>query len=182
MSMKQDYVQSVLITHEEIVAYCRQLAADIEAQYEGKPLTLVCILKGSVPFLAELSQHFTRTDIIFEYMRVSTYNGETTERTNEANITNRTFDSLVGQHVIIIEDIIDTGITIAAVYENLRTYGAESIKVAALLDKQERRIVEWQPDFVGFVIPNQFVIGFGLDYNEQYRNLKDIVIPKPEKL
>jgi len=182
MSNKQDYIHKVLITHEEIVAYCKQLAHDIEAQYEGKQLTLVCILKGSVPFLAELSQHFTRPDVIFEYIRVSSYEGETTETAGKVNITHATFDSLAGQHVIIVEDIIDTGLTIDAVYKMLEMTGAESIKVATLLDKSERRRIDWEPDFVGFAIPNHFVIGFGLDYNEKYRNLSDIVIPNPEKL
>jgi len=182
MSSKQDYIQRVLISHEEIVAYCQSLARSIEAQYEGKPLTLVCILKGSVPFLAELSKHFTRTDVIFEYIRVSSYEGATTETTGKAKLTNMTFTSLEGQHVIIIEDIIDTGLTIAAVYESLSTYGAASLKVATLLDKVERRLVDWKPDFVGFTIPNEFVIGFGLDYDEKYRNLKDIVVPNSEEL
>jgi len=182
MSSKPDYVREVLISHEKIVEYCAQLARMIETEYKGKNLTLVCVLKGSIPFLAELSQHFTRPDVIFEYIRVSTYEGKTRERTREAVITSSTFDSLDGQHVIIIEDIIDTGLTIAAIYDKLLTYNPESIKVATLLDKSARRVVEWQPDFVGFAIPNEFVVGFGLDYDERYRNLKDIIIPYPEKL
>lgn len=179
---KKDYIKEVLITHDEIVAYCETLAQTIEKDYKGQNLTLLCLLKGSVPFIAELSKHFTRDDINYEYLRASSYEGASTESAGEVTISSATYDSLKGQNVIVIEDIIDTGYTLSAVYKYLIDEGVNSVKIATLLDKPERREIEIEPDYIGFSIPNHFVIGFGLDYNEKYRNLKDIVIPHPEKI
>lgn len=182
MSNKKDYVKEVLVTHEEIVAYCKILAQTIEEQYQDRSLTILGTLKGSVPFLAELAKHFTRDDINFEYIRASSYEGKAMETTGDVQITAATFASLAGQNVIILEDIIDTGLTVRALYEYLQNHGAQSIQMATLLDKPERRLVQVEADFVGFSIPNYFVVGFGLDYNEKYRNLMDVVIPYPDKL
>lgn len=181
MSTK-DYLKEVLITNEQIVEYCKELAATLEADYEGKELHILCVLKGSVPFLAELSKHFTRDDINFEYIRASSYEGETTDSKGTVQLSNKTYDTLAGKDVLILEDIIDTGLTLQALTNYLGTEGAKSIKVATLLDKPERREVTIEADYVGFTIPNHFVIGFGLDYDEKYRNLKDIVIPYPDKI
>jgi len=180
--LTKDYVKEVLITHEQIVAFCQELASTIEHEYKGKSFILLCILKGSVPFLAELSKHFTRDDINYEYIRASSYEGESMNTSGEVKITNATFDSVKDQDIIILEDIIDTGHTLSILQKYLIDSGAKSVKIATLLDKPERREIDIVPDYVGFSIPNHFVIGFGLDYNEKYRNLKDIVIPYPEKL
>ncbi|GBU10647.1 hypoxanthine phosphoribosyltransferase [Erysipelotrichaceae bacterium] len=178
-----DYIKEVLITHEEIVSYCKRLAIEIEDTFsEEEEIILLCVLKGSLPFTAELLPNFKRPNVICEFIRASSYEGKTSESKGVIDISCNTLEIIEGKTIIILEDILDTGKTLEAIKGYLMAKGAKEVKVATLLDKPERRIVDIYADYVGFTIPNHFVIGFGLDYDEKYRNLKDIVIPYPEKL
>ncbi|MGL5042609.1 MAG: hypoxanthine phosphoribosyltransferase [Culicoidibacterales bacterium] len=178
-----DYIKEVLVTHEEIIAFCKKMAADLELSYSSdEEIVLLCVLKGSLPFMAELLKHFTRNNVVCEFLRASSYEGQSTESKGIVDISCNTFDSIEGRNIIILEDILDTGRTLQAVSDYLFAKGAKSVKIATLLDKPQRRVVDVKADYVGFTIKDHFVIGFGLDYDEKYRNLKDIVIPYPEKL
>lgn len=177
-----DFIKEVLIPHAEIVDACKRIAKQIEDAYEGEPFTLLCVLKGSVPFTAELIKHFTRIDFDLEFLRASSYEGSSTESKGVVDLSCNTFASIEGKNIIVIEDILDTGRTLQAICDYLHAKKAKSLKTITLLDKPERRIIDFKADYVGFSIPDEFVVGFGLDYDEKYRGLEDIIIPFPEKL
>lgn len=156
-------VDSILVTEEQIVNRCDEIGKQISKDYAGKRPILIALLKGSVPFLSELMKHID-IDMEIEFMDVSSYSG--TESTGEVKIVKDLDCSIKGLDVIIIEDIIDTGRTLKTVKQLLYSKGANSVKVASLLDKKERRVVEIEGDYIGFNIPDAFVIGFGLDFNQ----------------
>lgn len=172
-------IDRVLITEEAIEARCRELAAQIEADYDEKHITpfIVGLLKGSVPFMAELIKYF-RHPIEIDFMSVSSYAG--TESIGDVKINKDTDLSAKGKNVLIVEDIVDTGRTLAEVRKLFYNKGAEDVKIVSLLDKPDRRIVDIQADYVGFSVPNEFVVGYGLDYNQLYRNLPYIGVLKSE--
>ncbi|MCB1185090.1 hypoxanthine phosphoribosyltransferase [bacterium] len=166
----------VLISSDEIQRRVRQLGNEISRAYEGSNPIFVCILKGAYPFLADLTRCVSVEHEV-DFMAVSSYGGGTQssgvvkiEKDLKANITNR--------DVILVEDIIDTGLTIANLIEVLETRNPRSIRVAALLDKKSARKKEVPLHYAGFEIPKEFVIGYGLDYDEKYRNLPFIGIMK----
>lgn len=170
-------VKSILVTEEQIVNRCEEIGQQISKDYAGKRPILIALLKGSVPFLSELMKHID-IDMEIEFMDVSSYSG--TESTGEVKIVKDLDCSIKGLDVIIIEDIIDTGRTLKTVKQLLYSKGANSVKVASLLDKKERRVVEIEGDYIGFDIPDAFVIGFGLDFNQKYRNLPYVGVLKEE--
>ena len=177
MSLTDD-VAEILIAAEEIRARTAELARRISADYEGKDLLLVCILKGGMMFLADLMRHITIPHEI-DFMAVSSY-GASTESTGIVRILMDLETNIQGRNVLIVEDIIDTGRTLKYITENLKTRRPASLRICTLLNKPARRTIEIPLDYVGFEIPNKFVIGYGLDYAEIYRNLPFVGVLKPE--
>ncbi|HIW17818.1 hypoxanthine phosphoribosyltransferase [Faecalicoccus acidiformans] len=176
--MSQD-IQKVLIEETQINERCKELAAQIEADYQkrGQVPVIVGLLKGSVPFMAELIKRFTFPCEI-DFMSVSSYDG--TESIGDVRIDKDMDLSCKGREVLIVEDIVDTGRTLREVKKLLKRKGAADVKVVSLLDKPERRVVEIEADYIGFRVPDEFVVGYGLDYNQKYRNLPYIGVLKPE--
>ncbi|MEF2782484.1 MAG: hypoxanthine phosphoribosyltransferase [Clostridium sp.] len=172
-------VEKVLVSEEEIVKRSKELGKQISEDYRktGKAPLLVALLKGSVPFLAELVKHID-LDIQFDFMDVSSYEG--TESIGDIKIIKDLDCSVKGIPILLVEDIVDTGRTLKEVTRLLKNKGASDVKVVSLLDKPDRRVVDIKADYVGFVIPNEFVVGYGLDYNQLYRNLPYIGVLKPE--
>lgn len=175
--MLNEDVKEVLISEQQIIERCKELGKQISKDYEGKVPVVIGLLKGSVPFMAELIKHIS-IDCEMEFMAVSSYSG--TESMGDVKIVKDLDRSIKGCDVLIVEDIVDTGKTLEKVKELLYSKGAEDVKVVSLLDKPSRRIVDIQADYVGFEIPNEFVIGFGLDFNQRYRNLPYVGVLKEE--
>ena len=175
--MLNEDVKEVLISEQQILERCKELGKQISKDYEGKVPVVIGLLKGSVPFMAELIKHIS-IDCEMEFMAVSSYSG--TESMGDVKIVKDLDRSIKGCNVLIVEDIVDTGKTLEKVKELLYSKGAEDVKVVSLLDKPSRRIVDIQADYVGFEIPNEFVIGFGLDFNQRYRNLPYVGVLKEE--
>lgn len=172
-------VKKILINEDQIIERCKELGKEIKDDYENRkeiPL-VVGLLKGSVPFLAELIKHIDM-DIRFEFMDVSSYEG--TESIGDVKVNLDLQTSVKNIPVLLVEDIIDTGRTIQEVKRLLKNKGASEVKVVSLLDKPDRRVIDIEADFVGFKIPNEFVIGYGLDFNQKYRNLPYIGVLKDE--
>lgn len=176
--MLEKDIKKILITEEEIAAKSKELGKILTEEYAGKNPILVGILKGSIPFMAELIKHID-THIETDYMVVSSYHGGT-ESSGTVKIIKDLDNSIAGRDIIFIEDIIDTGRTLKELRELFALRQAASIKIATLLDKPEGRVVEIEPDYTCFTIPNEFVVGFGLDYNENYRNLPYVGVLKEE--
>ncbi|GGH45042.1 hypoxanthine phosphoribosyltransferase [Microbacterium album] len=168
---------TVLVTEEQIHEKLGQLAAQVESDYEGKNLLLVGVLKGAVMVMADFARHLTR-DVAMDWMAVSSY-GSGTKSSGVVQIRKDLDTDLHGWHVLIVEDIIDSGLTLSWLLENFASRGAESIEVLALLRKPEAAKVEIDCRYLGFDIPNEFVVGYGLDYAERYRNLRDVAILAP---
>ena len=160
---------TVLITEEEIDRRVRELAAQISKDYEGKKLRMVGILKGASFFMCELAKRIT-VPVSIDFMQVSSYGGAT-ESTGTVRIRKDLDESIEGLDVIIVEDIVDSGRTLAFLGDFLKSKGAKSIRYCTLLDKPERRVVDLKADYAGFEIPDQFVVGYGMDYDQEYRNL-----------
>ena len=158
-----------LIEEEKLHERIKEIAKQIEKEYEGKEITLICILKGSVFFTVELAKNI-EGDVKLEFIRVSSY-GEGTESTGEIKMKLDLKDSIKGKDVIVIEDIIDTGRTLSYLIEYLKMKKPNSVKLCALLDKPDRRVKDVKVDYTGFQIPDKFVVGYGLDWDEKYRNL-----------
>lgn len=171
-----DFIEKVLFTNEDIVTRSNELGRIITKDYQGKRPILVGLLKGSVPFMAELMKHID-CELETEYIEASSYVGA--HSSNSVVISKDIRTSLKDRHVIIVEDIVDTGLTIREIINLFKDRGAKSIEVCTLLNKQEGRTVEGiNPKYIGFEIPKAFVVGFGLDYNQIYRNLDYIGILK----
>ena len=175
--MLMNDVEKILISQDEIVARCKELGKQISEDYKDTVPVLIGLLKGSVPFMAELMKYID-IDCKIEFMDVTSYSG--TESTGEVKIVKDLDCSIKDLDVLIIEDIVDTGKTLEKVKELLYSKGAHSVKVCSLLDKPDRRIVDIEAEYVGFSIPNEFVIGFGLDFNQKYRNLPYVGVLKEE--
>ncbi len=158
-----------LISEEKVEARIRELAAQISEDYEGKEIAMVGILKGASFFMCELAKRIT-VPVRIDFMQVSSYGGAT-ESTGTVRIRKDLDDSIEGKDVIIVEYIVDSGRTLAFLGEFLKSKGAKSIRYCTLLDKPERRVVDLKADYSGFEIPDQFVVGYGMDYAENYRNL-----------
>jgi hypoxanthine phosphoribosyltransferase len=174
-----DDVAEILLTESEIAAKVNELGARISADYSGRPLTLVSVLKGSLPFMADLMRAI-EIPIRIDLMEVSSYGGTTTESSGLVRILKDLSASIAGEDVLIVEDIIDTGLTLNYLIRYLRGKGPASLRICTLLDKPARRLVEIPVDYTGFTIPDQFVVGYGLDYGEHYRNLRYVGVLRPE--
>ncbi|CAI9390151.1 hypoxanthine phosphoribosyltransferase [Microbacterium sp. T2.11-28] len=172
-----DQLTSVLVTEEQIHEKLEELAARVVADYEGKDLLLVGVLKGAVMVMADLARALPRA-IAMDWMAVSSY-GAGTKSSGVVQIRKDLDTDLTGKHVLIVEDIIDSGLTLSWLLENFASRGAASIEVLALLRKPEAAKVEIDCRYVGFDIPNDFVVGYGLDYAEGYRNLRDVAVLAP---
>ena len=175
--LEQD-IKKVLVSHEEIVAAAKKLGQQLTADYQGKKPIFVGILKGSVPFMAELIKHVD-TDIELDFMLVSSYHGGTTS-SGVINIIKDIDQDITGRDILFVEDIIDTGQTLKNLCNLFKERNAASVKIATLLDKPEGRIVDIGADYTCFTIPNEFVVGYGLDYDEYYRNLPYVGVLKEE--
>lgn len=158
----------VLITEQEIASRTRELAEQIQREYNNEEIVIVCILKGATFFAVELAKRI-ESDTIIDFMKVSSYEG--TESTGKINFTLDISEDITGKNVLIVEDIVDTGRTLAYVKKYLESKNPKSVKICTMLNKKERRVVELNPEYVAFDIPDKFVIGYGLDYDEKYRNL-----------
>ena len=171
-------VMKVLLSGKEIEKRVGEIAAQITRDYAGESVLMVGILRGAVVFFSELVKRVD-LDLRFDFMVVSSY-GSGTDSSGEIRIVKDLSQPIEGMNVIIVEDIIDTGYTLKNLKKLLSTRNPKSLKICSLLDKPSRRKVELEGDYIGFKVPNAFVVGYGLDYNEKYRNLPDICVLKPE--
>lgn len=158
----------VLINRARIEKRLDEMAKEIEKDYEGKEIIFLGVLKGSVPFMWELAKRI-KNDIKFEFIELSSYKG--TESTGTVVLHKDIKDEIEGKDVIIIEDIVDTGRTIDFLLEHLKEKKSNSVRIATLLSKPSRRVIELNVDYIGFKIEDKFVVGFGLDYDQKFRNL-----------
>jgi hypoxanthine phosphoribosyltransferase len=172
-------VAEILLTEEQISTRVAELGARISADYQGRTLTLVSVLKGSLPFMADLMRAID-LPLRIDLMEVSSYGGATTESSGLVRILKDLSASIAGEDVLIVEDIIDTGLTLNYLIRYLRGKNPATLRICTLLDKPARRLVEIPVDYIGFEIPDQFVIGYGLDYGEVYRNLRFVGVLRPE--
>lgn len=168
-----------LISDEQIAARVKELGAQITAEYpeNGRPLLMIAILRGSVIFFADLIREVKR-EVIIDFMSVSSY-GASHKTTGEVRMLKDLDESVDGKDIIIIEDIVDTGLTLQYLKRVITSRNPASLKVCCLLDKPERRKVEIEADYTGFTIANEFVVGYGFDYAQKFRNLKDICVLNP---
>jgi hypoxanthine phosphoribosyltransferase len=172
-------IGEVLVTEEAIQAKVRELGALIGADYANRELTLVSVLKGALPFMADLMRAIP-VPVRIDLMEVSSYGGTATESSGLVRILKDLSASIEGEDVLIVEDIIDTGLTLNYLLRYLRGKNPRSLRICTLLDKPARRLVDIEVDYVGFTIPDQFVVGYGLDYGEFYRNLRFVGVLRPE--
>ena len=172
-------VAEVLFTAEQIAAKVHELGAQLSSEYAGRQPTLVSVLKGSLPFMADLMRSMT-IPVTIDLMEVSSYGGTATETSGLVRILKDLSATIEGKDVVIVEDIIDTGLTLNYLLRYLRGKNPRSLKICALLDKPARRLVEIDITYRGFSIPDRFVVGYGLDYGEFYRNLPFIGVLRPE--
>lgn len=180
--IEEDFMESrikkILVTEEAITSKVKELGKKISEDYKDKDLILVGILKGAVIFLSDLARSID-IPVALDFMAVSSY-GKSSTSTGEVRIVKDLDFSVENKDILIIEDIIDTGYTLAYLTDNLKKRGASSVKVCSLLDKPERRKVDVKVDYLGFAIPDEFVVGYGLDYAEFGRNLPYVAALKEE--
>lgn len=176
----REFLESVLISEQELQRRIRELGAEISRDYQDSDLLLICILRGGVLFLADLMRSLTVPHSV-DFMAVSSYGKGARESKGNVRISLDLTTSIEGRHVLLVEDIIDSGNTIASVLELLSTRRPASLRVCTLLDKAERREAVVPIHYRGFTIPNKFVFGYGLDLDEYYRNLPFIGVVHPDK-
>ncbi len=172
-------VAEELLSAEIITSRVAEIGQEISRKYRGKPLTVIAILRGAVVFLSDLIRQIDPSvKLSLDFMRVSSY-GNSTVNSGEIKILQDLDNTINGAHVLIVEDIIDTGLSLNRLKEYLLQKNPASLEICALLDKKERRIVQVDLDYVGFEIPDRFVVGYGLDYAERWRNLPAIHVMRP---
>lgn len=175
--MHQD-VKEILYTQEELAQRITELGAEISKDYAGESVVLVGVLKGAIVFFTDLARAIDEgVDVSFDFISCSSY-GNSTASTGVVRILKDLDRPVEGKHVLVVEDIVDTGTTLHYLLGNLKSRGAKSVRLIALLNKPERRKVPVDVDYIGFTVPDYFVVGFGLDYAEQYRQLPYIGILK----
>ena len=174
--MKKDFAK-VLITKEEIETRIKEVAAQITADYNGESVLFVCILKGAIHFFSDLTREID-LPLTMDFMAISSYGAGTTS-SGEVKMLKDLDKTINGKHVIIVEDIIDSGNTLSYLVRLLSSRQPKSIKICTLLDKPSRRKVDLTPNYCCFVIPDEFVVGYGLDFDEIYRNEKEIYVLDP---
>lgn len=172
MSAKE--FEKVLISREEIKDAVEKLGKRISKDYEGKELLLVCILKGAFVFCSDLVRSIS-IPLTLDFLSASSY-GQTSVSSGNVQINKDLETDIIGKHVLLVEDIIDTGLTLKVLKGIMSVRNPESIKICTLLDKKDRRKVDISPEYCCFSIPDEFVVGYGLDYGEKYRNLPDIMV------
>ncbi len=170
---------NVHLTEEEVDARIRELGAQISSDCGGEPLCLICILKGSIFFTCELAKRIT-APVELDFMSVSSY-GAGTSSSGSVEIRKDLDGSIEGKNVLLVEDIIDSGRTLHCLLDLLKKRNPKSLRLCTLLDKPDRRVVDVAVDYVGFEIPDQFVVGYGLDYDQKYRNLPYIGFVETEE-
>lgn len=175
--MNQD-IEKILVTEEELISHSRRLGEQITRDYAGKKLLIVGVLKGSIYFLTDLSRYIDLPCHI-DFVQASSY-GSGTESMGTISITKDIADDLTGFDVLLVEDILDTGRTLKHIHDMLSIRNPNSIAVVTLLDKPARRVADIKADYVGVDVPNEFVVGYGLDYDQYYRNLPYIGVLKKE--
>ena len=171
-------ITKVLVTEEQIATRVKELASEIDKLYVGKDLLLIGVLKGAVMFMADLSRAI-QIPVAMDWMAVSSY-GSGTQSSGVVRILKDLDADVLGRHVLIVEDIIDSGLTLSWLASNLSARGAASVEIVALLRKPEAAKVDVAVKLVGFDIPNEFVVGYGLDFDEKYRTLKDVGVLDPK--
>lgn len=169
----------VLFSREQIAERVRELAADISRDFAGEPVLLIGVLKGAAIFLSDLARA-VNVDASFDFIGTSSY-GSQKVSSGEVRLTKDVEQPLTGKNVILVEDILDTGLTMMYLRKMFEAHQPKALKIATLLDKAVRRQHPIQADYVGFTIPDEFVIGYGMDYAERYRNLPDICVLTPDK-
>jgi hypoxanthine phosphoribosyltransferase len=172
-----DQITKVLVTGEQIDSRVAEMAAELDSRYDGKDVLLVGVLKGAVMFMADLSRAM-QIPVTMDWMAVSSY-GSGTQSSGVVRILKDLDADVLGRHVLIVEDIIDSGLTLSWLVSNLKARGAASVEIAALLRKPDAAKVEVDVLLVGFDIPNEFVVGYGLDYAERYRSLRGVAVLAP---
>lgn len=175
--MKND-IKEVLISEEEILNKVKEIGEKVSKDYAGKPLLLVGVLKGSVVFISDLMKNISIKCEV-DFMAVSSY-GNSTESSGVVRILKDLDSSIEGKNLLIVEDIIDSGVTLDYLSKYFRERGAKSVTIATLLNKPARRKVDLKVDYIGFEVPDEFIVGYGIDYAENYRNLPFIGTLKPE--
>ncbi|MGC5326816.1 hypoxanthine phosphoribosyltransferase [Brevibacillus sp. SYSU BS000544] len=171
-------IKDILLTEEQIAAKVKELGTILSEEYKDKNPLVICVLKGAVVFMADLTRHMN-IRLEMDFMAVSSY-GASTESSGVVRILKDLDTPVQNRNVLIVEDIMDSGLTLSRLVDLLKHREAASVKVVTLLNKPERRKVDISPDYSGFTIPDEFVVGYGLDYIENYRNLPYIGILKPE--
>ncbi|MGI6158219.1 MAG: hypoxanthine phosphoribosyltransferase [Saccharofermentanales bacterium] len=173
MALKEKKIDHVLVTQDEIKAFVQRLGREITRDYQGKDLYFICVLKGASTFMADLIREVDLPCQI-DFMSVSSYSGE--KSTGVVKINKDLDASIEGRHVIIVEDIVDTGLTLDHLTHLLSTRGPASIAIATAFDKPMRRKVDIDVRYIGMEVPNEFIVGYGLDLDGYYRNLPDVVV------
>lgn len=168
---------NVLFSETAIAQRVREMAAQIAGDFRGEPVVLLGVLKGACIFLSDLARALP-LDCSFDFLAVSSY-GNSMHSSGEVRLMKDVDESMEERNVILVEDILDTGLTLAYLKKVLAAHEPKALKIAALLDKPSRRVQKVEADYVGFTIPDHFVVGYGMDHAEQYRNLRDICILKP---
>jgi hypoxanthine phosphoribosyltransferase len=171
-------IEKILIEEKELQSKVAELGAKITADYKGKDLLIVCVLKGAVVFTSDLIREIN-LPLDIDFMAISSY-GANTKSSGVVRILKDLNMGIEDRHVLIVEDIIDSGLTLAYMVENLRFRRPASVEICTILDKKERRTVELDIKYTGFIVPDEFVVGYGLDYAEKYRNLPYIAVLKEE--
>lgn len=171
-------IKKILIDEESLQSKVRELGSKITEDYKGKELLLICVLKGAVVFVSDLMK---RIDLPLEvdFMAVSSY-GSDTKSSGVVRILKDLNQGIEGKNVLIVEDIIDSGLTLSYLIENLKARGPESVEICTILDKPDRRKTDIDIKYTGFQVPDEFVVGYGLDYAEKYRNLPYVAVLKEE--
>jgi hypoxanthine phosphoribosyltransferase len=172
-----EHMDRVLFTREQIERRVRELGEEIARDYADRDPHLVTILKGSIPFIADLIRAMD-LPLSIDVLGLASYAGH--QSSGEVRLTKDLDDPLEGRHVLVVEDIIDTGLTLSYVMRILRQRGPASVKIATFLDKPSRRAIPMEVDYVGFTIPDAFVVGYGLDWKQRYRNLPYLGVLKPD--
>ncbi len=175
--MKND-IREILIAEDALQSKVAELGAAITEDYKDKDLLLVCVLKGAVIFVSDLMRKI-ELPLDIDFMAISSY-GSNTQSSGVVRILKDLNTAIEGRHVLIVEDIIDSGLTLSYLVENLKSRGPASVEICTILDKPDRRAINLEIKYTGFQVPDEFVVGYGLDYDEKYRNLPYIAVLKEE--
>ena len=174
--MLQD-IERVLLSEEQLRQRVRELGEEISKEYAGKEILMIGVLRGAVMFMADLARAIT-VPVMIDFMAVSSY-GTSTSSSGIVRILKDLDEEVAGKHVLIVEDIVDSGLTLSYLVDNIKSRQPASVRICTLLNKPERRKVDLEVNYNGFVVPDEFVVGYGLDYAEKYRNVPFIGILKP---